>query len=531
VPATVAVSSQPAPASSNTAPAAISPASKAAGGPLAAAEMPATPPAKAESPTAAPGSLAAAPATVVAAAPAAPATVVAAAPATVVAAPAPAPAMPAAAPASPPTVVAAAPVDTPAKAQNDEAPKVTDVPPEVPPGTEVSVKQEADTAAQETSVPTPGADIGAETSVPMPDTDISAKNLQLPAGDVPDMDEGAVPERHHPNNKEKGKSPKSRGVRVHVRNLSEKATAQLLRELFTPYGTVVGSFVKNKEDGQCRGFGFVVFSNMDEATCAITELHHKVVDGKSINLSLADNTLGGKGQSQSQSIPLGEEGSAGQAKGKAKSGLAGGKGFKGKGGKGKAGSATPRSTRVPNPYAQPYYPGQSPYAPYGVTPFTPPGMWGPGMQGPAYGGMSQQQAMMAQSQQFMMAQMAQMAQMSHMYALHQAAAAAAQSQGDTTQEAAAATPSDAKLASPEYEGSLKSLSTRNGYGMIVCSETHAIYDRDVYVVAEQLPKGCQIGDRLRFNVEINEKTRKQNNQIVTVKHPRAINVASAGPIP
>jgi RNA recognition motif-containing protein len=66
-------------------------------------------------------------------------------------------------------------------------------------------------------------------------------------------------------------------------------------------------------------------------------------------------------------------------------------------------------------------------------------------------------------------------------------------------------------ATKEYEGSLKSISAKNGYGFIVCAETHAIYGRDVYIEKDLLPEGANPKDRIRFTVALNNKN-----------HPKAV---------
>lgn len=63
----------------------------------------------------------------------------------------------------------------------------------------------------------------------------------------------------------------------------------------------------------------------------------------------------------------------------------------------------------------------------------------------------------------------------------------------------------ATLKAGEHEGSLKSLSANNGYGFIVCAETYALYQRDVYVDRKLLPAGVKVADRLKFAVEWNAK--------------------------
>jgi hypothetical protein len=116
------------------------------------------------------------------------------------------------------------------------------------------------------------------------------------------------------------------------------------------------------------------------------------------------------------------------------------------------------------------------------------GMGGKGQKGKAEMMMAQQQAMAA----------AYMQQYQQYYYLQQMAYYQ-QQQGAGGQTGQA-----------EYEGSLKSVSGKNGYGFIVCQETHAIYQRDVYVDKEKLPEGAKVADRIIFTVEVNDK-----------KHPRA----------
>jgi len=106
-----------------------------------------------------------------------------------------------------------------------------------------------------------------------------------------------------------------------------------------------------------------------------------------------------------------------------------------------------------------------------------------------------QQQWAAYSQYTQMVYMQQYAAMQQqqqsLWAKHSAAAASAQ---------AAASPGK------EYEGSLKSVSNRNGYGFIVCQETAALFGgRDVYVDKSVLPEGAERGSRLLFTAIGNEK--------------------------
>lgn len=71
----------------------------------------------------------------------------------------------------------------------------------------------------------------------------------------------------------------------------------------------------------------------------------------------------------------------------------------------------------------------------------------------------------------------------------------------------------------EYEGSLKSLSNRNGYGFIVCQEAHKLFGRDVYLPEENVPEGAEVRDRLKFTIALSAKG-----------HPQALNVSIVGRI-
>jgi hypothetical protein len=74
---------------------------------------------------------------------------------------------------------------------------------------------------------------------------------------------------------------------------------------------------------------------------------------------------------------------------------------------------------------------------------------------------------------------------------------------------------------PEYDGSLKSLSSRNGYGFIHWPENHTKKwytlkhgdketARDVYISSDLLPEGGkEIGANLKFTVSLNSKGHPQ----------------------
>jgi len=241
------------------------------------------------------------------------------------------------------------------------------------------------------------------------------------------------------------------GYRLNVKNLAESTTGEQLTELFKEFGTVVTAVVKKRDDGKSRGFGFVTMTNEEEGLKA-SEMNGKEIDGKAISVSPAERRPA-------------EEKPGDDAKGK-------GKGAKGKGGKADA----------------------------------------------LYAYLQQQQQQAAYMHQYMMFQQ-------HAAYLHQQQMAQAMNKSGGSKDAAqlsymqtnygmmpyvADTDTKASVTvgekdSKEYEGSLKSLSGRNGYGFIVCSEAHAKYGRDVYIDKDTLPDNSKVAARLKFTVELNAK--------------------------
>ena len=126
------------------------------------------------------------------------------------------------------------------------------------------------------------------------------------------------------------KASKYQGVNLYVKNLEDDIDDEKLRDLFDPFGSITSAKVmrdtipadgddspskededkgeENKEGGEdssdkeknkvtikgekktlgkSKGFGFVCFSNPDEATKAVSEMNQKMVSGKPLYVALA----------------------------------------------------------------------------------------------------------------------------------------------------------------------------------------------------------------------------------------------------
>ncbi|HYK02654.1 MAG TPA: RNA-binding protein [Thermoanaerobaculia bacterium] len=74
-------------------------------------------------------------------------------------------------------------------------------------------------------------------------------------------------------------------MKLYVGNLSKQINDAQLNELATPYGTVASAAVAvERSSGDSKGFGFLEFSNDDEARAAITGLNGRDVNGQALKV-------------------------------------------------------------------------------------------------------------------------------------------------------------------------------------------------------------------------------------------------------
>jgi polyadenylate-binding protein len=77
------------------------------------------------------------------------------------------------------------------------------------------------------------------------------------------------------------------GANLYIKNLSDEVDDERLRSEFSVYGPITSARVMRDENARSKGFGFVCFTNADEATKAVTEMNGKIVDGKPLYVALA----------------------------------------------------------------------------------------------------------------------------------------------------------------------------------------------------------------------------------------------------
>jgi polyadenylate-binding protein len=80
---------------------------------------------------------------------------------------------------------------------------------------------------------------------------------------------------------------KYQGVNLYIKNLDDDIDDAKLRKIFEPFGTITSAKVMTDQKGNNRGFGFVCYTNPDEATKSVTDMNGKIVGNKPLYVALA----------------------------------------------------------------------------------------------------------------------------------------------------------------------------------------------------------------------------------------------------
>jgi len=77
-------------------------------------------------------------------------------------------------------------------------------------------------------------------------------------------------------------------MKLYVGNLSKQVTDSQLNDLAIPFGKLISANVATeRKGGESKGFGFLDFSNDDEARAAITGLNGREVNGQALKVNEA----------------------------------------------------------------------------------------------------------------------------------------------------------------------------------------------------------------------------------------------------
>jgi polyadenylate-binding protein len=77
------------------------------------------------------------------------------------------------------------------------------------------------------------------------------------------------------------------GLNLYVKNLDDSVDDERLKQEFSQFGTITSARIMRDDSGASRGFGFICFSQGDEATKAVTDMSGKMLAGKPIYVALA----------------------------------------------------------------------------------------------------------------------------------------------------------------------------------------------------------------------------------------------------
>jgi len=84
------------------------------------------------------------------------------------------------------------------------------------------------------------------------------------------------------------RAQKYQGINLYVKNLDDSVNDVKLLEAFSPFGNITSCKVMIDEKTNSRGFGFVCFTNADDASKAVTDMNGSMLSGKPVYVALAE---------------------------------------------------------------------------------------------------------------------------------------------------------------------------------------------------------------------------------------------------
>jgi len=114
------------------------------------------------------------------------------------------------------------------------------------------------------------------------------KGKTLFAGRAQKKSERQAEQKAKLDEKRQERIAKYQGMNVYVKNLADDVDDEQLSAEFSAHGTITSARVMREgEKGRSKGFGFVCFSNHEEAADAVSAMHQKILKGKPLYVALA----------------------------------------------------------------------------------------------------------------------------------------------------------------------------------------------------------------------------------------------------
>ena len=163
----------------------------------------------------------------------------------------------------------------------------------------------------------------------MKDTDIDGRTINLDYAKPNPNQEGG---RGNRRAQQYGDQLSEPSTTVFVGNVSFEADEEMLSEAFSKYGTITGVRLPTDPDsGSLKGYGYVEFMSIEEATTAINAMRGYNLAGRPLRLDFGTPRAGGGGRGGGRG---GDRGGRGGFRDRGRGGRGGRGGFNDRGGRG-----------------------------------------------------------------------------------------------------------------------------------------------------------------------------------------------------